>query len=211
MVWRAPDSHALLRHVKTARYLGAAELRHQLARRWGVPWGPVRSAVAELAAFPEPLLRAFSTRHDQIVEEFAHMVEAGLEPGPATEVAAQRSTRAPKKVLADEAVRSVQVAKLAEIGWTPERVQALATSSNHRRRPPVEVDRIDVAELHAHLVGPHGLTERQTTFTARDVHQAVAAWSGDRLSAAAIRSLAEGFLADPAVVLCGVTERFRAR
>jgi conjugative relaxase-like TrwC/TraI family protein len=122
VLWRAPDSHALLCHVKTAGYLGAAELRHQLAQRWGVTWAPVRSGVAELAAFPEPLLAAFSTRHDQIVEEFAHMVESGLEPGPATEVAAQRSTRAPKKVLADDAVRAVQTAKLAAIGWTPERV-----------------------------------------------------------------------------------------
>ena len=209
-LWRAPDSHALLSHVKTAGYLGAAELRHQLAQRWGVQWGPVHSGVAELAAFPEPLLRAFSTRHDQIVEEFAHMVDAGLDAGPATEVAAQRSTRAPKKVLADDAVRAVQVAKLADIGWTPERVQALAARDQHRHRR-LEVDGSDVAELHAHLVGPHGLTERQTTFTARDVHQAVAEWAGDRLSATEIRSLAEGFLAEPAVVLCGVTDRFRAR
>jgi conjugative relaxase-like TrwC/TraI family protein len=208
VLWRAPDSHALLRHVKTAGYLGAAELRHQLAQRWGVEWGPVRSGVAELAAFPEPLLRAFSTRHDQVVEEFAHMVEAGLDAGPATEVAAQRSTRAPKKVLADDAVRAVQVAKLVDIGWTPKRVQTLVSGW---RRHRVGVDAADVAQLHAHLVGPHGLTERQTTFTARDVHQAVASWAGDRLSAERIRSLAEGFLAEPAVVLCGVTERFRAR
>jgi len=55
------------------------------------------------------------------------------------------------------------------------------------------------------------LTERQTTFTARDVHQATASWAGDRLPATRIRSLAEGFLADPAVVLCGVSERIRAR
>ena len=138
------------------------------------------------------------------------MVEAGLDAGPATEAAAQRSTRAAKKVLADDAVRAIQVAKLSEIGWTPERVQALAAGGKHRHRH-VEVDRVDVVEMHARLVGPFGLTERQTTFTARDVHQAVAEWAGDRLSATEIRSLAEGFLADPAVVLCGVTERFRAR
>ncbi|MDQ6617455.1 MAG: relaxase domain-containing protein, partial [Actinomycetota bacterium] len=208
VLWRAPDSHALLRHVKTAGYLGAAELRHQLAQRWGVRWASVRSGVAELAAFPEPLLRAFSTRHDQIVEEFAHMVESGLEPGPATEVAAQRSTRAPKKVLADDAVRAVQTARLAAIGWTPERVQGLVEGGAQR---PVEVNAADIAELHARLVGPIGLTERQTTFTARDVHQAVATWAGDRLPATRIRSLAEGFLADPAVVLCGVSGRIRAR
>ena len=53
------------------------------------------------------------------------MVESGLEPGAATEAAAQRASRAPKKVLADDAVRAVQVAKLADIGWTPEAVRAL--------------------------------------------------------------------------------------
>jgi conjugative relaxase-like TrwC/TraI family protein len=176
-LWRAPDSHALLCHVETAGYLGAAELRQQLALRWGVEWGPVRSGVAELAAFPERLLRAFSTRHDQIEEEFARMVEAGLDAGPATEVAAQRSTRAPKKVLADEAVRAVQAAKLSDIGWSAGRVQALVEGGKTR---PVAVDPADVAELHARLVGPLGLTERQTTFTSRDVHQAVAAWARDR-------------------------------
>jgi conjugative relaxase-like TrwC/TraI family protein len=208
VVWRAPDGHELLRHVKTAGHLGAAELRHQLAQRWGVTWGPVHSGVAELAAFPDPLLRAFSTRHDQVVEEFAQMVESGLEAAPATEVAAQRSTRTPKKVLANDAVRAVQVAKLADIGWTPERVRGLVAGG---RKRPVEVNGTDVAELHARLVGPVGLTERQTTFTSRDVHQAVASWAGDRLSAMQIRSLAEGFLADPGVVLCGVGGRVVAR
>jgi conjugative relaxase-like TrwC/TraI family protein len=175
VLWRAPDSHALLRHVKTAGYLGAAELRHQLASRRAVGWGPVRSGVAELAGFPEPLLHAFSSRHDQVAVEFAQMVESGLEPGPATEVAAQRSSRAAKTVLADEAVRAVQVAKLADIGWTPETVRTLVAGGSHR---PAEVTEADVADLHAHLVGPAGLTERQTTFTAREVHQAVATWAG---------------------------------
>ena len=78
------------------------------------------SGVAEMAEFPDALLHAFSTRHDQVAEEFTQMVASGFEPGAATEVAAQRATRASKTVLADQAVRAVQVAKLAEIGWTPE-------------------------------------------------------------------------------------------
>ena len=208
VVWRSPDGHELLRHVKTAGYLGAAELRHQLASRWAVKWGPTRSGVAELAAFPEPLLHAFSTRHDQIAEEFAQMVESGLEPGAATEVAAQRATRAPKKVLADDEVRAVQIAKLADIGWTPEAVRALVSVGAH---PRSELTDNDIADLHAQLVGPHGLTERQTTFTSRDVHQAVAAWAGDRLPSARIRALVEAFAANPQVVLCGAGERLLAR
>ncbi|MDQ6615688.1 MAG: relaxase domain-containing protein [Actinomycetota bacterium] len=207
VVWRAPDGDALMRHVKAAGYLGAAELRHQLAVRWGVTWAQVRSGVAELAAFPEPLLRAFSTRHDQVAEEFAHMVDSGFAPDGKTEAAAQRASRAPKNVLADAAVRAVQEAKLAEIGWTPGAVRALA-AGQHRH---LELDDADVQDLYDLLVGPSGLTERQTTFTSRDVHQAVASWAGDRLPADRIRVLAEAFLADRRVVLCGTTESVRAR
>ncbi|MDQ1427981.1 MAG: hypothetical protein QOK39_1457, partial [Acidimicrobiaceae bacterium] len=208
VVWRAPDGDALMRQVKTAGYLGAAELRHQLARRWGVQWGTVRSGVAELAAFPEPLLRAFSTRHDQVAEEFAQMVEAGFEADGVTEAAAQRASRAPKTVLADAAVRAVQEAKLAEVGWTPEAVRALVAGGTRRLGG---VSDVDVDDLHDVLIGPVGLTERQAMFTAREVHQAIASWAADRLGAAEIRALAEAFLADRRVVLCGVGERVRAR
>ena len=208
VVWRAPDGDALMCHVKTAGYLGAAELRHQLATRWGVKWTTVRSGVAELAAFPEPLLRAFSTRHDQVAVEFAQMVESGFAPDGATEAAAQRASRAPKTVLADIAVRAVQEAKLGEIGWTADAVRGLIDGGRHR---VVAVGDADVDDLRAVLVGPSGLTERQTTFTARDVHQAVASWAGDRLPATQIRALAEAFLADRRVVLCGVEGRIRAR
>jgi hypothetical protein len=207
-VWRAPDSGTLMHHVKTAGYLGAAELRHQLATRWAVEWGPVRNGVAELAAFPDALLHAFSTRHDQVAEEFASMVESGFEPGGATDAAAQRNSRASKTVLADDAVRAIQVAKLAEIGWTAAAVAGLVADG---ATLPKAVTEADLGYLHERLVGPAGLTERQTTFTGRDVHQAVAAWAGDRLSASEIRGLAESFLADPSVVLCGVGERIRAR
>src|SRR5207302_1543070 len=97
--WRALDSGALMSHVRAAGYVGAAELRHQLTSRWGVEWGRVRSGVAELAAFPAELLAAFSTRHNQIADEFASLVASGEEADSATEEAAQRATRAPKRVL----------------------------------------------------------------------------------------------------------------
>lgn len=144
VVWRAPDGDILMRHVKTAGYLGAAELRHQLATRWGVEWGPVRSGVAELAAFPEALLHAFSTRHDQVSEEFAQMVESGFEPGAVTEAAAQRASRAPKMVLADGKVRAIQLAKLAEIGWTAQGVRGLVSVGRAVSPPVIDAEK-DVA------------------------------------------------------------------
>ena len=58
VVWRAPDGDTLMRHVKTAGYLGAAELRTSWPRGGG-EWGPVRSGVAELAAFRGVAARLF--------------------------------------------------------------------------------------------------------------------------------------------------------
>ena len=205
--WRALDSGSLLRHVKTAGYVGAAELRHQLASRWGVEWNTIRNGVAEITGFPSALLHAFSTRHDQVTEEFAQLVEAGFDADAATQVDAQRRSRPPKTVLADDAVRSAQTDKLAGMGWTPDRMLGLIDVPP--RSMPAVTD-ADLADLHDLLVGALGLTERRTTFTTRDVHQAVAEWAADRLTATQIRAAAQAFLADPRVVACA-GDRIRTR
>ncbi|MDP9403372.1 MAG: relaxase domain-containing protein, partial [Actinomycetota bacterium] len=206
--WRALDSGALLRHVKTAGFIGAAQLRHDLATRWGVEWSTVRNGVAELARFPEDLLHSLSSRHDQVVEEFAQLVEDGYQADGATEDAAQRRSRPRKTLIADAQMRALQTDKLAEIGWTAERVLALIDGPRRALGPVTESD---VGELADRLVGPAGLTARKNTFTTREVHQAVAQWAGDRLSAKEIRGIAEGFLADRRVVLCGLGDRARTR
>jgi conjugative relaxase-like TrwC/TraI family protein len=76
--WRALDSEVLHAHVKTSGYVGAAALRHTFARLRGLPWGPVRNGVAELAGFPAGLLEPFSSRHGETHEEFAQLVDAGF-------------------------------------------------------------------------------------------------------------------------------------
>ena len=60
VAWRALDSEVLHRHVKTAGYVGGAQLRHVLSMLRGLPWGPVRNGVAELADFPRELLDPFA-------------------------------------------------------------------------------------------------------------------------------------------------------
>lgn len=89
--WRALDGEVLMRHVKTAGYIGAATLRHELARRRGLEWGPVRNGVAELADFPKAVLEAFSTRHGELTEEFMQLVDAGFTADAATLVPRQSS------------------------------------------------------------------------------------------------------------------------
>jgi hypothetical protein len=203
---RAFDSEVLLRHVKTAGYLGAAAVRNEFSRRRGLAWGPVRNGVAELADFPAGLLEQFSTRGAETHEEFAHLVADGFKADPATLAAAQRRSRSTKRTHADPAVCAVQLDRLAAAGWTPEQVRALA-GRRGRELGPVGED--EIAALFDQLTGARGLTERSTTFGPREVVQAVAAWATDRLDSSAIEQIAERFLADPRVVLLDAVPRRR--
>ncbi|WP_052710865.1 MobF family relaxase [Pseudofrankia sp. DC12] len=195
--WRAVDGEAFLSQVRTAGFVGATVLRRELAARRGLEWGPVRNGVAELAAFPADLLAAFSTRHREVMEEFAQLVAGGLEPSGATMTAAQRGSRAPKTVLADETVRRLQVERLEAAGWTVGQVRQLAAGGEHR--PPAIGDD-DLAELFTLLAGPAGSTEKATTFGRRETVRQIAAWGRDRLDGEAIDRLADRFLADRRVV-----------
>jgi conjugative relaxase-like TrwC/TraI family protein len=207
IVWRALDGEVLMAHVKTAGYLGAAAMRHELSRRRGLVWGPIRNGVAELADFPTELLEAFSTRTGEVEAAFTELVAAGREPDGATHAAAQRASRAPKKVLADDEVRAIQARRLAEAGWTRQQVRDLGA---RRPRVPAPPTPADVAALYDRLAGPYGLTEHRPTFGLREVHQAVAEWAGDRLGAEGVAVLAERFLADSRLVLLTTAGRRRS-
>jgi hypothetical protein len=126
--WRALDGEVLLGHVKTAGFIGAAALRHELSRRRGLRWGSVCNGVAELGAFPKMLLEAFSTRHGELTEEFARLVDAGFTSDAGTLAAAQRGSRIAKRVLSDPHVEALQRAKLTDAGWTVAAVQALTAT-----------------------------------------------------------------------------------
>jgi conjugative relaxase-like TrwC/TraI family protein len=204
--WRALDSEVLHAHVKTAGYVGAAALRHELARRRGLTWAPVRNGVAELDGFPRSLLDAFSSRRGEVAGEFAQMVDAGFAPDAATLAAAQRGSRAAKRVLADAEVEAIQRRRLVAAGWTTERVRALAAARDREVAPPTSAE---VRAAFDEMVGPGGLTERQPVFTQREVHQHIAGWARDRLDAHGVASLADRFLADPRIVLVSTSARRR--
>ncbi|ABW10803.1 TrwC relaxase [Parafrankia sp. EAN1pec] len=195
--WRALDSELFLAHARTAGFVGAAVLRHELARRRGVTWAPVRNGVAELEDFPTELLAAFSTRHGQVQEELGQLVAQGMLSDGRTEAAAQRRSRAAKKVLADAEVHAVQERRLTEAGWHPSQVRDLA---RRRDRVPVQPTAVDLAELADRLMGPQGLTAKAPTFDRRDVYREVAAWACDRLDAHAISTVVDQLLADPRIV-----------
>lgn len=199
--WRALDGEVFLQHVRTAGFVGAAAMRHELTRRRGVSWSQVRNGVAELAAFPTQLLTAFSTRHGQVHDEFAALVADGLFPDGRTQAAAQRRSRANKKVRADAEIRAVQARRLADAGWTPAQVRALFDRGDRPARPAAPPTPQEIATLIDRLVGPQGLTANSPVFTRREVYQEVAAWAVDRLDGPSITGVVGEVMADPRIVL----------
>jgi hypothetical protein len=68
---RGFDSRRIFAHAKTAGYPYQAQLCHELSRRLGADWSPVRNGAGELTSVAEPLRRLFSKRRAAIVEELA--------------------------------------------------------------------------------------------------------------------------------------------
>jgi len=196
-VWRTVDSELLHTHMKTAGFVAAAVLRHELSVRRGWRWTPVRNGVAELAQVPAGLVGAFSSRRERIDAELADLVAGGVRDGAGLRAAVQRATRAPKRVLADAEIRRAQRQGLAAGGYTVADVQAMAAPGDYQ---PAPLTMEDSAGIIDRLTGEEGLTGRAGTFTRRDVVQQVCALAGDRADAVAIDRLTGRLLADPRIV-----------
>jgi conjugative relaxase-like TrwC/TraI family protein len=69
--WRTLHGRPLYAHGKTAGFVYQASLRHELTRRLGVAWGPVRNGCADLAGVPEEVVRAFPRRRAETTAELA--------------------------------------------------------------------------------------------------------------------------------------------
>ena len=177
-VWRAVHATALFWQTATAGYLGAAAMRHELSRRRGLIWGPVRNGVAELDAFPTQVLKAFSTRRRQLLEEIQ---ARGMSPDGAGRSRARRWSLDAHQP-ATPLCTAVLGARLAPLGWTPARLLALAAPRSSRPFPPTGAEATAlVAALippTARLAGARGVTRRVVE---REVVRAVASWAGDRL------------------------------
>ena len=66
--WTRLYHPAIYDHAKTAGYIYEAHLRHELTRRLGVEWQPVRNGIAEIKGFADEWLKTFSTRRAEILE-----------------------------------------------------------------------------------------------------------------------------------------------
>jgi conjugative relaxase-like TrwC/TraI family protein len=135
-VWRALDSRAMHRELKSAGMVYQAALRAETTARLGVSWGPVdRHGQADIAGVPEALITRYSKRARAVEAEAKARVaelEARLGRGltaPERQRTYERAvldTRSPKAhrsaqpQLSDEGLHDRWLADATEAGLAPE-------------------------------------------------------------------------------------------
>jgi conjugative relaxase-like TrwC/TraI family protein len=186
-VWRTLDSRRLYAHAKTAGLLYQAQLRWELTRRLGVAWQPVINGVADIVGVDRPLIAAFSARRAAIVEKLAVRGESSAK---AAQVATL-TTRQPKGVRLAEAELRTRWRREAEpLGVDSHWYRTLLGRTSPRTPEPNRI-----AE---ELIDREALTARSSTFTRRELLQAVAERLPTGLPVALVERLADKVLAhDP--------------
>lgn len=164
--WRALDGEPILRGYRLAAgYLYQAHLRAELTRSLGLEWEQPRKGMAELRHVPREVIREFSTRRVQVVEELERKGGGGFH---AAQLAAVE-TRERKEHVDLRRLREDWRARAAEHGLGNRELRALLGRVRQRE---LSSDRL--LGIARRLLGPEGLTARQTAFSDAEV---VMAWS----------------------------------
>jgi len=165
-VWRALDGEALLKTYRLAAgHLYQAQLRWELTRKLGLEWRQPENGMAELAGVPERALQAFSQRREQVLD---YLEQQGTSGFYAARVAAL-ATREHKEPLDLPRLQEEWLARAAEHGLGRRDLENLLG-----RTRSLELGEREFREIAARLLGPNGLTGKQTTFSAAE---AVVAWA----------------------------------
>jgi conjugative relaxase-like TrwC/TraI family protein len=203
--WQAIDGRPLFDHAHPGGYVYQAHLRHLLSQRLGVRWAAVRNGWAEIEGVPEPVIRAFSKRRDEIEEMVA---EAGYSSARAHQAATLETRRAKEYGVEAATLEARWRGEAEALGFGAEQMAACFD------RPSV-VTEPDVDEVFGELAGAHGLTRQASTFERKDVVEALAEKMGAAATAARIDELTDRFLASPRVVVlapqAGNVERVHRR
>ncbi len=200
--WTAADGRPCFPWAKPVGHLYEAHLRAELTRRLGVEWGPVRNGIADIAAVPGSVLRAFSQRRAEIEE---HLEEAGLSSARAAQVATYATRRPKDHDTLPEDLSADWHRRAAELGVTETTVAAW--TGHARRLDRADADDQDVQRLFEHLASPEGLTARRSSFHRRDVVRAVADSFGPGADVGSIITLVDAFLSSDHVVALPVPDR----
>ena len=194
--WSAPYARLVYHHARTAGFFYQASLRARLTDALGVRFGEVKNGMAEVEGLESPVLRAFSSRRQEIE---AHLEAAGAHSPRAAQVAAL-ATRSPKLALAagattHEGLRARWRARAAELGVTDATLVRLM--GRHVRAPLTDDLRRRLVDR---LVGESGLTAAESAFERRDVVRAVAELLRDGATGTEMEAIADLVLAGPGVV-----------
>ncbi len=191
--WSAPDMRPVYAEAKTAGTIAEAVMRDALTHSLGVEWGPVRNGIAELAGVPVGVREHFSQRHAEIVEEALARGYAS----PRGIDAIQRETRDRKRIASRERAVEEWRARASEHGFGACELAALFGRPRDLGASRVE----DLDATTARMLGPAGLTQRSSSFTRREVIQALAEAHRDGAPAGALEALADEFLSGECVPL----------
>jgi conjugative relaxase-like TrwC/TraI family protein len=199
--WSTLDGRRVYAHAKTAGYLYEARLRALLARELGVEWGPVRNGIADIDGVAPTVLRAFSRRRADIEAE---LERRGTNSAAAAQVAALQTRRAKDYRVTPERLVPEWRERAAQLGLTREVIGGLGGRVRVAALTPELVE-----EIAAWLAGPSGLTEKRSTFTRRDVLQALCEVlpASASLRTTNIERLADEFLRSPLAVPLVAGER----
>jgi len=193
--WQAIDGRPLFDHARPAGMLYQAHLRHLLAQRLGVEWGEVSKGWAEIDGVPKEVIRAFSKRRDEIE---AMVAESGYTSADAHQIATLATRRAKEYGVDPNQLVARWRDEAAALGFGPDEVDACLGRVKEPDQKAAQTGegpgQPDAESLHAFLAGPEGLTKLASTFTRKEVVEAVADKVGATCTAGDVERLVDGFL-----------------
>ncbi len=193
--WRALDGEPILKSYRLAAgYLYQAHLRSELTRSLGVEWEQPRKGMAELRGVPREVIREFSTRRVQVVDELSRRDTSGFYAAQLVAV----ETRERKEHLDLSRLREDWRARAAEHGLGRRELARLLGRVRHH-----QPSREQLLQIARRLLGPEGLTEKQTAFAEPEVVMAWAQAHTQGAEAERVRRLANRLTATDGVERVG--------
>jgi conjugative relaxase-like TrwC/TraI family protein len=192
--WTALDARELFAQAKTAGYLYEARLRAELTRSLGVEWEAPRKGIAELAAVAPEVRRRFSRRRAEIVAELERRGESS---SSAARIATLATRRRKDRPISPSALVLEWRHRAAALGLNQAAIRSLL--GRQQSRLPAAAERAAVLDF---LGSPAGITAQRSSFSRRDLLQALATLvePGADVSALWLERAADEFLASPRVV-----------
>ena len=163
----------------------------------------MRNGIADVDGVPPAVLRAFSRRRAEIEAE---LERRGASGAAAAQVATLATRRGKDYRVTPEQLVPEWRERAAQLGLSPEVVRSLG---GRARSEPLRPEVLE--EIAEWLAGPQGLTRRRSTFTRRDVIQALceALPASAGLAVEDVERLADAFLRSDRVIVLAVGDARR--